>query len=67
MNAVLQSLLGLKCFVNDIRKLSSSVGDNTLIKQLVLLSNCTSRSLLSRTRAIICRHGQGLSTLNEQV
>ncbi len=67
MNSVLQTLIRLKCFINDIKLLNDIVPSGSLTKQLLLLIDNPTRSILSRTRALLCRKGQSLSVFNEQV
>lgn len=67
MNAVLQCLLGSKCFIDDLKRIGDSVKTNSLTKQFLSLADNPSRSLLSHIRALLCKHGQSLSAFNEQV
>ena len=75
MNAVLQSLLGIKCFVSDITR-ADHVSKDSLCYMLQLLSSkhkgadYVSSShvlLLSKIHHIVCKRGKTLSGFNEQV
>lgn len=74
MNAVLQSLLGIKCFVSDITR-ADHVSKDSLCYMLQLLSSkhkgadYVSSSyvlLLSKIHHIVCKRGKTLSGFNEQ-